>query len=788
MRLLPLLMLCAMSSAQPIPLEAYLPLWSREKELGSAVVDEGVRHGGKASLRIEHRGEKDWSLATPTRVAVKEGEIYELSAAVKVSTESTGQVTVGATSHDGKGQAVNWSLGARHAKRGGDFQVLRTRFVIPAGTSRIAPRLMGHGPVTAWVMPLKIKKLGSVETFRKVGVKEGFEMKGYGRIAARFDTASATFTVSDRESGRTFKQVALSADLVVTGFAGMVVPMATAAYEVSLYHIPNDLHLKAACWIGRNEELCVQIEAAGDAEFTQDLAWPFPFVMGPDAARRPYLVLPINEGLSYGVDDGSIAPTRYICYGGHGLCMPFFGVVDQLGKEAMRAGGGYGAIVETPDDASVQMSRCKTESGEALCAAPVWQGQKGRFGYDRTIRYFFLGEGGHVAIAKRYRAHAKEKGLLVTLEEKKKALPAVDRLVGAVNIWCWDRDALGIVKMLNEAGIERMLWSNRAKPEVIKAMNERGILTSRYDIYQDVMDPAQFPKLRGVHADWTTAAWPDDLMRNASGDWIKGWQVEAKDGTMIPCGVTCDKQAVTYARQRIPEELKTHPYLARFIDTTTASPWRECYDPRHSVTRSQSREWKMKLLEVVSKENGLVTGCETGHDASVPYLHFFEGMMSVANGRVADSGRRMHVIVEEVPPQVSKFQVGHAARLPLWELVYHDCIVSYWYWGDYNNKLPAVWRKRDLFNALYATPGMFMFDRAFLEKNKARFRESYATWATIARRCGYSEMTDHVFLTADRTVQSTTFANGVKVVVNFGKEAHELADGGRVGGESLVVR
>ncbi len=35
-------------------------------------------------------------------------------------------------------------------------------------------------------------------------------------------------------------------------------------------------------------------------------------------------------------------------------------------------------------------------------------------------------------------------------------------------------------------------------------------------------------------------------------------------------------------------------------------------------------------------------------------------------------------------------------RLLLWELVYHDCVVAQWYWGDYNNKLPAVWDRRDL--------------------------------------------------------------------------------------------
>ena len=52
----------------------------------------------------------------------------------------------------------------------------------------------------------------------------------------------------------------------------------------------------------------------------------------------------------------------------------------------------------------------------------------------------------------------------------------------------------------------------------------------------------------------------------------------------------------------------------------------------------------------------------------------------------------------EVPERVRKFQVGWQYRLPLWELVYHDCVVAQWYWGDYNNKLPAIWDLRDLFN------------------------------------------------------------------------------------------
>jgi hypothetical protein len=303
-----------------------------------------------------------------------------------------------------------------------------------------------------------------------------------------------------------------------------------------------------------------------------------------------------------------------------------------------------------------------------------------------------------------------------------------------------------------------------------------------------VMEPNQFPVLRYNHPDWVTAAWPKDLMRSASGDWTKGWQVERKDGGgMVPCGVVCDRQALPYAERRMSEDLKTHPYRCRFLDTTTATPWRECYSPDHPMTRTDSRKYKMALLEMVSGKYKLVCGSETGHDAAVPYVDYFEGMLSLGPYRHPDAGRKMERIIDDVPPAVSKFQVGWAYRLPLWELVYHDCVVAHWYWGDYNNKMPPIWDKRDLFNALYGTAPMFMFNKAFWEKNKPRFVQSYRATSPVARATGYSEMTDHQFLSADRSVQRTTFANGVTVTVNFGDKPFQMVDGSELAPGGLKV-
>jgi hypothetical protein len=580
------------------------------------------------------------------------------------------------------------------------------------------------------------------------------------------DPGDGTLSVTDKRTGQHWQQKAM-AQGKIADFVGK-----ERGIEATWQDSRTSLKVQVSLQVEESKpEFTVTLSAQGDLK--QSLRYLHPFVTDPGT----YLVVPMNEGISYPVDDATVETRKLIAYGGHGICMPFWGATD--GRR------GYMAILETPDDASISITRLDGK----LCIAPEWDPQMGKFGYARKLRYVFFESGGHVAMCKRYRAYAKEVGLLKTLEEKRAENPNVDLLIGAVNVWYWERDALTMLQDMQSKGIDRVLWSNRQGPEGIRAMNQiRGVLTSRYDIYQDLMDPKVVKEqLSSVHSDWTQSAWPKDIMLDERGDWRKGWQVRGKDGKMYPCGVLCDKQALKYAAERVPAELKTSPYRCRFIDTTTAAPWRECYDPNHPMTRSDSRHWKMELLRYMSQDMHLVTGSETGHDAAVPFVHYFEGMLSLGPYRVPDSGRQMQKIWDEVPELVAKYQLGHKYRLPLWELVYHDCVVAQWYWGDYNNKLPALWTKRDLFNSLYGTPPMFMFTRSFWEQNKDRFAQSYKNTCTVARAVGYSEMTDHRFLTEDRTVQQTQFANGVVVTVNFGDKPFRLPDGAELASMSQHV-
>lgn len=734
-------------------LTGWRPLWTRDAGVGRLSLDNNVVHSGRAAARVEHTGTRDWALEPELRLAVVPGQVVGLQVWVRKS--GSGTALVCASLRGANGQVQDWTYGARPIEEADSWQFIRVRWVVPEGITELQPRFIGTGPVTVWIDDVVWEP--TVASTRQPDPRLPVVLRWENEVLSiTIHTSQATLQVQDRRTGMVWRQIPLHREMRV-----LQVRALGGGCELELEDLRRDHALRMTVRSVPGEpELIVELSGSGPLE-DGPLRFPHPFESRPGQ----YLVLPMNEGISYPVEDPDVELFRLVAYGGHGICMAFWGVTDGT--------AGHAAILETPDDAAIRLHRIEGR----LVVAPEWEAQQGRYGYPRRIRYVFFDRGGHVAMAKRYRRHAQETGRFRTLEEKRRLNPHVDLLVGAVNVWCWDRDPVRLVREMQAAGIERILWSQGQSPETIRQLNELGVLTGRYDIYQDVMDPAQFPRLRHIHPDWPGGAWPADLVRDRQGRWIPGWEVETRDGTRIPCGVLCDSRALSHARPRISAELRTHAYRARFIDTATASPWRECYDPSHPMTRSESRRHRLELLRFTSEEMRLVTGSETGHDAAVPWVHYFEGMLSLAPYRVPDAGRNMSRIWTEVPPRVRRYQLGWQYRLPLWELVYHDCVVAHWYWGDYSNKLPALWDLRDLFNLLYGTPPMFMFDRKLWAEQKERFVQSYRTVCPVVRRVGYQEMTDHRFLTPDRSVQQTRFGNGIAITVNFGDSTWRAPDG-----------
>lgn len=744
------------------------PSWARDQNALNVEIVENDSREIKTALHVVHNGALDWAVRIPERIDVSPGDVF----VVRYRGKNVGEKAVrpSVVLYDNKNEAISWVYGGQNELPFGDWHASETKFIIPAEVATIEPRIVGDGKTDVFIELFQIERVDSIPIGKVTGsfvVKNQF-------LQIDFNLENASFSVLDLRTNRKWSQIVSTRNQFVIDAKKL-----PNGVDFELLDARNMLTFHAVLKLeDAAPELVVQLKADKNAPHPEPLFYPYPF----SSRTTDRIILPINEGISFPATDNPPSVASIHTFGGHGLCMAFWGVVNDTIDA--NEGDGYMGIIETPDDSVILVESRPADSQDlstenadvkALSITQVWHGAKKLFSYDRTLRLVFFDKGGHVAFCKRYRKYADKIGLLVDFDEKIRRNPnlaeGIDLLVGAANIWTWDADKLEKIHKLQEMGFDRILWSGGGSAEEIKEMNElKGVLTSTYDIYQDIMDPARYPEVSWIHGSWIPEAWPQDIVWDSpDGTWTKGWEVDAKDPSKprIPCGVLCDLKAPSYAKKRIAALLKTTPYRCQFIDTTVASQWRECWNPDHPMTRTESKNARMELLALFGRRFNLVCGSETGIDASVPYCDYYEGMMSLGPYRCPDSGRYMDRIWQEVPELVEKYQLGETFRLPLFELVYHGCVVSYWYWGDYNNKFPALWLKRDLFNALYGVPPMYLFKGEFLDENRERFIESYKIAEPVSRLTGRVEMTDHQILTQDRKVQKTMFANGISVVVNF---------------------
>jgi hypothetical protein len=230
--------------------------------------------------------------------------------------------------------------------------------VVPLGIAQIQPRLIGDGPATIWVDDFAIAKRLNVNAARQRDLPPILALTNSALIITA-QTADATLAVLDRRTGQSWTQTPFSQDVLVTDAQG-----GERLIRLTLLHLGSGQGLTASLQMEPDSPEFV-VELKGQGDLPAPLKFPYPFT----TRSGQYLVVPMNEDISYPVEDKAIEPMRLIAYGGHGICMAFWGVTDGV--------AGQMAILETPDDAAIRIDRVDGR----LAVAPEWESQKGRFGY-----------------------------------------------------------------------------------------------------------------------------------------------------------------------------------------------------------------------------------------------------------------------------------------------------------------------------------------------------------------------------------------------------------------------
>ncbi|MBM7868327.1 hypothetical protein GTO89_15915 [Heliobacterium gestii] len=686
---------------------------------------------GGHSVRIAPGGEGGWRFASLKQIPVATGDRLELRGWIR--RQGSGSTTLTATGCDAQGNAVAWKVEAPVIEGEKAWTPVVAPVVIPPGVAFVQAQLAGEGGGVTWLDDLCLVPVMAPRRNPAMPAEARLENAA---IAVSVHTGDITLSVADKRTGQTWRQRPLRSDFIL-----LDVQRGNSILLALRDRVTGQDTLATIRLVGDRPEFTVTL--SGDGTMASPVSFPHPFVSAPGTQ----LVLPRGEGVLYPVDEPSLPAMRLPAYSGEGLTMPFWGITD--------GDRGLMTLLETPDDSAAQIERIDG----MLAVSPQWDPQKGRLGYSRRLRYVLFDKGGFVAMAKRYRDQVREAGRWVSLEEKIRLNPMAGKLIGAASVWYTGKGDRDVARDMKDARMDKVLWNHDdsggqvpLKPETVEDIQALGYLAGRYDVFHRAIDPEQASLLEGgLDPRWPQSAWPDGLVTGADGNWVRGWKAKGQGGGWIDGAIVNDEEALTIARWRIPSAVEKAAYGAWLIDGATSLPWQEDYSPRHPMTRSQSRQQRINLLKVAADECKRVTGSVSAHDAAAPVVHYFEGAMSVA-----------------------KDSVDEQRRIPLWELVYHDSVLSYWHREEGNNSRPDQWLKRDRLNILYGTPPLYTLSREAWETGKKNIVESDQQVSAVAAKVGTAEMTDFRYLTPDRSVQQSVFANGVTVTVNFGSSPYQI--------------
>lgn len=212
----------------------------------------------------------------------------------------------------------------------------------------------------------------------------------------------------------------------------------------------------------------------------------------------------------------------------------------------------------------------------------------------------------------------------------------------------------------------------------------------------------------------------------------------------------------------------------------------ECYSKDNPLTRSEYKQAVVDMNLLFRDKYKQIVGAEWGADYCVPTSVYAHGVTTLhrmlypsidrnKKGTIYYMGDWKHpsrptIMIDEyvADKNYMEWAINEKIRVPLYQLVYHDAILTTWRWEDTNHHMPEIWWKKDLFNILYGTTPLWNLDRHRWAKFKETFIESYNKVCPWLQEIGYDEMVSHRFVSTDHKVQESVFSSGKKVIVNFG--------------------
>ncbi len=516
------------------------------------------------------------------------------------------------------------------------------------------------------------------------------------------------------------------------------------------------------------KELILETAASKDLTNLALLTWPGPVETGNTA--EDVAVIPNSQGLlmpgnwPQELHKADLTNSRT-------LYMPWWGQI--------RNGHGIQTILETSDDGGVEY---RHPAGGPTWFQPRWYSSLGGLRYPRVMRYVFDDASTYVRMAKRFRRYVMETGRFVSLEEKRVRTPNLNEVIGRPVVYIgtlshhvpgsrfyreeyaeqnhrlstFEQQAEAL-RQLKASGIDDAYvhldgWGFRGydnvHPDVVPpgpeqggwegmrkfadTCDELGYIFAVHDQYRDYY-------LNAVSFDERLAVRKYDGTRDEHAEWAGGKQTFLS-AWFAPGYVRRNHDAFAANGVKV---------RGAYLDVFAVVPLEESFASHHPVTRTDCARYRRECCDLL-RARGYVVSSEEPADYLIGSLD----------------------LVHHGPYATWPKGYGQGAALgipvPLFNLVYHDSLLTPWYQTeDGGFGIPdgdAGWLHCRLNAGLpYVGPGSS-------PEQVAQVKEA----AALAMKLGTREMVNHEFLDEARRVQRTTYSDGTTVTVDFDKKTVEV--------------
>lgn len=338
------------------------------------------------------------------------------------------------------------------------------------------------------------------------------------------------------------------------------------------------------------------------------------------------------------------------------------------------------------------------------------------------------------------------------------------------------------IERLQNAGLSR-LWLGLGEgwegglwhPETVRAAVAAGYLIAPYDSYETALR-------QGENPDWTTAHLGDRANTECA---IVEENGALKSGFQQSGHYTDPRCVRPLLERRIDAIQKVAGFNSWFVDAYAAGMLFDSYRPGAPMTQAQNAAGNVAASRWINEVLQLPGGSEDGNAATAQGVLFAHGMQTPVIGwgdpdmhqpRAAD-----FFVGQWYPPEQPavffkptrlKADYRHvhfvpANRLPLYQAVFHGSVITSHHWLFDNLKLSDVRVENELTQLLYNVPPLYHLSTASLDQRLPLIVRQDRFFRPLHERLATQALTAFAWLSEDRLVQQTAFADGTRLLANF---------------------